>query len=214
MQDETEIFNSIANRMTGFLYRCQMDDDYTMLNMFGRVQALTGYATEDLVHNKRASYIGLILEEDVPLVDEAVEKALEADTGWDVDYRIKHKSGDVVWVNENGGGVKDEDGTVLYLEGAVVDINERKENELRRREQTEVVETHSASIVSETQKILNMLKTLRLLSLNASIEAARAGDAGRGFSVVADEVKNLAERTGKSADEITRLTSELDKLLQ
>ncbi|WP_276605968.1 PAS domain-containing protein [Natronospirillum operosum] len=214
MPDETEIFNSIANRMMGFLYRCRMDENYTMLNMFGRVETLTGHTMEDLIQNKRASYIGLILEDDVPLVDDAVEKALEANTGWNVDYRIKRKDGAIVWVNENGGGVKDSDGNILYLEGVVIDINERKENELRRREQSEVVESHSALIVSETQKILNMLKTLRLLSLNASIEAARAGDAGRGFAVVADEVKNLAERTGLSADEITRLTTELDKLLQ
>lgn len=214
MEQETEIFNSIANRMTGFLYRCQLDDNYTMLNMFGRVKALTGYATEDLVQNARASYIGLILEEDVPLVDDSVDKALAAESGWDVDYRIRRQDGEVVWVNENGGGVRDEDGTVLYLEGVVVDINERKQNELHRREQAETVETHSSAIVTETQKILDMLKTLRLLSLNASIEAARAGEAGRGFAVVADEVKNLAERTGHSADEITRLTTELEKLLQ
>lgn len=212
--DIGSVFESISSRMSGFLYRCSMDSDYTMQYMFGSVEELTGYKKDELVSNRLASYVTLIHTDDVAKVDAAVESAIDSHSLWDVDYRLNTKGGDEFWVNEKGGPVFGEGKHVLYLEGVVTDINSRKQLEFDRQSKMANVEQHSTDIIKQTHTILDMLKTLRLLSLNASIEAARAGEAGRGFAVVADEVKSLADRSRAAADEITRLTSELDHLLK
>lgn len=194
---------SVLGRMSGFLYRCRADENYTMLDMTDGIERVFGYAADEIIGNRSRTFTSIMYEEDVPLMDEVVGQALEGRSDWTMEYRIRHRAGHLVWVTETGGGVWDASGTLLYLEGSIINIESLYQ---RIDEQTAGMRVTA----SKTNEILQSLRYLKLLAVNAGIEAARAGTAGSGFAVLAAEMRTLANSSEEAARAISNAQRRAD----
>ena len=190
-----DFISSVLGRMNGFLYRCKVDENYTMLELTEGIERVFGYPMDDILGNRIRSFSSLMNEEDLAAMDVAVTDALAVRGNWTMEYRLRHAKGHEIWVTETGGGVWNELGELLYLEGSVINIDTMHKRMNERNAEMEMT-------ASKTADILHSLRYLKLLAVNAGIEAARAGQAGAGFGILAQEMRALANTSEETAKSI------------
>ena len=103
--------------------------------------------------------------------------------------------------------------TAMHVSAAMEELaasaNDVNENQKGLNKEIENVSTISSKINEFTNLIRDIAKQTRLLGLNASIEAARAGTAGAGFAVVSEEIGKLADSSRETVDKIQEFTSQI-----
>lgn len=128
-----ELYRSLMAAVPGAAYRCTADAQWSVVFMSDAMQSLSGWAPA----NYYASITLLrdfVHADDRPRVYQQVQAAIEQDKSYTVEYRAMHRDGHAFWVCERGHGVRNANGEVLWLDGVIIDIKERKSLELALQE--------------------------------------------------------------------------------
>ena len=101
-----------------------------------KIEALTGYAKEEF-DSRRIKWLDMVVSEDVPGMQQKLVAALKGDKSYIREYRIRHKNGNILWIQEGGQIICNAAGDIEFFYGAFLDITERKEAEVALRESSQ-----------------------------------------------------------------------------
>lgn len=131
LRESEEKFRTLVKNIPGITYRCACDEHWTMEYISDGVEVLSGYPAPDFINNDVRSYASIIHPDDTQLVDDIIMEALEQKQPYTIEFRIVHANGTEHWVYEKGQGIFDDQANLLYLDGVIVDITERKHMEIQ-----------------------------------------------------------------------------------
>lgn len=129
LKETQEIINSLISNLNGAASRCLYDDFFTVKYYSEKIYDITGYYPDDFIDNKNISFADIMLEDDMEKVRAQIEEAIRNKSNYFIEFRIKHKNGEIRWINENGKPIIDSKGDVLYLDGITYDVTYNKEVE-------------------------------------------------------------------------------------
>jgi hypothetical protein len=184
-------YESVVGNIDGFLFQCLgPGGGYRFLEVtpigFKRI---TGHDASEFVGRSERSFADLLWNDHGAEL-QAQTETIEADKRWSFHYPIRTKGGGKRLILESGWSEFDAALGQIVLKGLVLDARD-----LGAAEADEAAfKSRIEAIMGYTQAIERLLDHLRLLSLNARIEAARAGGEGSGFAQVSSEMKLLANR--------------------
>ncbi|REG82843.1 PAS domain S-box protein [Marinomonas pollencensis] len=145
-----EQYRSLIKNIPGVSFRTLFAHDIPPIFISDAVEKLIGWHADDF-------YQGNILVEqcihpdEIERVNQAISNAMNQRTSYSLEYRLKHKNGDTIWVLENGSIVFNEDDIPEWIDGVMLDITERvkMEKELRRsKEEAEVAAESKAAFLA------------------------------------------------------------------
>lgn len=140
LRESEEKYRTFAGNLPGTAYRVSIRENNRMEFFNDMVYPMTGYNVKELEGGKVCSIEPLIVQEDRADVVATVKNAIMEDKPFEVDYRLRHKDGEIRYFSERGRPICGPDGDSLYIDGVIVDITDRKRAEDALRESKEFAE--------------------------------------------------------------------------
>jgi diguanylate cyclase (GGDEF)-like protein/PAS domain S-box-containing protein len=134
MLSEIYQVSTLINSLPGIAYRCKGDAKLTIEFMSEGCIQLIGYPSSEFIGESRQVYHQYVFYEDQVWLNEEIQDALNQCQPYDLEYRLITSDGKQKWVWEKGTGIYSHSGELLFMEGFITDISDRRMTELSAKE--------------------------------------------------------------------------------
>ena len=171
-------YATLVKNISGAVYRCRNDADWTVDFISDGCLAITGYQPDEIVGSRVTSLGALMHPDDAAAVWEKCQANLAAHRACNNEYRLTHRNGEVRWVWDQAQGIYAESGELLSIEGLLTDITARKRTEEALAAATDLLERTNvlAKVGGWNLDLLNLklawtLETYRIHEVDPPVES-------------------------------------------
>ncbi len=126
LQQSEERLQTMISNFPGAVYRCRNDSRWSMLYLSDAVANLTGYVAAEFFGEHSLSFTDITHADDVTRIYDEVQLALSSNQAFHLTYRMQHRDGHWIYVQEVGAGVYSQTGALKYIDGFIWDITDTK----------------------------------------------------------------------------------------
>ena len=127
LKERERMWITMIGNLPGFVYRCANDPDWTMEYMSQGCMEVTGYPPDDFINNHKLAFVDVVSPDHREPLWEKWQQAIRERQAFEDEYPIIARDGSKKWIWERGRGVFSDEGNLMFLEGFITDVTQRRQ---------------------------------------------------------------------------------------
>ena len=219
LRESEQEYRLLINNLPSIVYRGYQD--YTVKFFDNKIESLIGY-NADQFNSKQMKWSDVIIEEDIPTMRQMILNALRTDKAFVREFRVKKATGEIVWIQDRGQIICNQNGEIEYISGVFFDITKRKEEQWALiQAQRHLEETNrdlknaieKANLLALKEEAASNAKSEFLANMSHEIRTPMNGVIGMANLLLdtplGTEQAEFAETIKNSADSLLRIINDI-----